>query len=524
VTTAEDLAGNDRIYRLESGGIVDMGAYEVTGSQMATFYVNKTNPTPAYPYATVASAATNIQDAVDQTRDGDTVQIYPGHYLATPITVDTDILIRGLTDANSGQRPLIDGRRAEHGLHINSLSCQIENLVITNATGGHGGGAYCSTCGPIFNHCSFVHNSAWAGGGLYAGTATNCLFENNMATMYGGATYSTRAHNCDFFNNRSDYAGGATAYSSTTDCLLTNNISKSNGGGAYLGETTQCVFRANSAGWYGGGTYSANATSCLMVENRAGWGGGIYKGIIQNCTAIENVATNSGGGIYSSNLIINCIAYYNTAPSKSDLVGDTNQIVSCCSPDAEGLPACTTNAPAFLDRSQGNYRLSFYSPCIDAGSTGSSIRTQKDLEGNPRVVNNTADIGAYEFQYLSTDDSDGDGMADDWEMKYWNGNANPTDDQDGDAYDNLHEYIAGTIPTNATSLLSITMIVGSDLEISWDPAHSDRSYWLEWTDSLTNSTWSRSSYPSHDTNPHFIDTDWTNHPNRFYRIAVEKDL
>ena len=66
-------------------------------------------------------------------------------------------------------------------------------------------------------------------------------------------------------------------------------------------------------------------------------------------------------------------------------------------------------------------------------------------------------------------------------------------------------------------------IVSSGRKVTWDPVVSQRSYWFEWTDSLTNSTWSRSPYSRSSSTPYFIDTDWTNHPNRFYRIAVEKN-
>jgi hypothetical protein len=46
-----------------------------------THYVDISNATPAAPYKSWATAATNIQDAVDTTVDGDVVLVSDGTYL-----------------------------------------------------------------------------------------------------------------------------------------------------------------------------------------------------------------------------------------------------------------------------------------------------------------------------------------------------------------------------------------------------------------------------------------------------------
>ena len=68
-----DLEGNARIV----GGIVDLGAFEF---QSPTHYVKTANSTPASPFGTWSSAATNIQDAIDAASSGDYVVVSNGVY------------------------------------------------------------------------------------------------------------------------------------------------------------------------------------------------------------------------------------------------------------------------------------------------------------------------------------------------------------------------------------------------------------------------------------------------------------
>ncbi len=122
-------------------------------------------------------------------------------------------------------------------------------------------------------------------------------------------------------------------------------------------------------------------------------------------------------------------------------------------------------------------------------------------------------------------DSDGDGMADTWELQHFNHPTNmpPGLDGDNDGASNVEEYIADTDPTLTSSRLQITGAVsGSDVQILTWPASSARRYSLQtnsditnpgsWTDLLTDVTPTNSMLSMIDSN--------SPQGGLFYRVGV----
>jgi hypothetical protein len=93
-----------------------------------------------------------------------------------------------------------------------------------------------------------------------------------------------------------------------------------------------------------------------------------------------------------------------------------------------------------------------------------------------------------------TVDSDADGLPDSWETLYFGGTSSieggPFADPDGDAINNLEEYLSGTNPTNRNSVLACNVLApqqGSGFSFTWSSA-SGAVYRIESRDSLASDT------------------------------------
>ncbi|MDY6954503.1 MAG: right-handed parallel beta-helix repeat-containing protein, partial [Thermodesulfobacteriota bacterium] len=204
------------------------------------------------------------------------------------------------------------------------------------------------------------------------------------------------------------------------------------GGGIYIGAKSVTyiynnTISDNSSDNFGGGgislwsgtiyygTYSYIFNN-LIVNNIATCsddscgGGGIYcrydTSQIYNNTIFENQAYR-GGGMYVvtyDNLppvVTNCIFWENKAIKGSEIQlesssGSSADITYC---DIMGGWLGKGNIdenPIFVSPENGDFHLTYSSPCIDLGND-LVITTSEDFEGDPRIAEETVDIGADEF-------------------------------------------------------------------------------------------------------------------------------
>jgi hypothetical protein len=297
----------------------------------------------------------------------------------------------------------------------------LRGFTITGgATTANGAGVYCNN-GTVLD-CVISNNAAAGeepcGGGVYginASLISNCVVSGNSVTGTGDPVFDHA------------WGGGIYAYqSSVIRCVVQSNQAtagnSARGAGLFCNSRVEsCLIRGNTAhgGAFalGGGVYSdvgGRLRNCLVAgnlaySNRGLWsggfsaeGGGVYffsGGTLQNCTITGNRVDgeySSGGGYHCgvSDSIVNSIIWGNAATARV-----TAEYFDF-EPNPDAPPAvdhsCIGENPGF---EAGSYRLDadLPSPCIDAGVTASWMKSAKDLDGNNRISNGKADIGAYEF-------------------------------------------------------------------------------------------------------------------------------
>lgn len=130
-------------------------------------------------------------------------------------------------------------------------------------------------------------------------------------------------------------------------------------------------------------------------------------------------------------------------------------------------------------------------------------------------------------QFRPLEDTDNDGLSDDWELRYFgstatcDGNADP----DGDGASNLNEFRAGTSPTNALSLLLMRSVApaGTGVSISWQTAGGRTN--VVQSASTPSGSFSDLSPPLlvpgiGDVLTDYTDSSITNSSARFYRVRT----
>jgi hypothetical protein len=466
--------------------------------------INSTNATP--PFTDWSTAATNIQDAVDAATAGDTVLVSNGVYQtgATFVsgldgTSNRVAVSKALTlqSVNGPQFTIIEGYQVPGTTNDTSA---VRCVYLANGA---------ALIGFTLTNGATVASSGGYGGGIWFETAlaSNCVVVGNAAGYNaGGAIAHGRATlvNCTLARNRARLAGGGAQGCVLVGCTLVGNFAGNTGGGSISGVLTNCAVIGNSAVSDGGGSYGEKLVNCTVAGNAA-FG--------------KNATNTAAGGVGNSSLCANCVVYFNTAPVWSNYY-DSPMSYSCTTPAAIG-PDNITNAPVFVDLANGDLHLQSNSPCINAGRN-SYITFSTDLDGNPRIVGGTVDMGAYEFQFPTSVISYA------WLQQY----GFPTDgsadyaDPDHDGMNNWQEWIAGTNPTNALSVLMMLAPSNavSGIAVPWQSV-SGITYFLQRSTNLAVQpafTSVQSNLVGQAGTTVFMDTKAIGGGPFFYRVGVQQ--
>jgi hypothetical protein len=253
-------------------------------------------------------------------------------------------------------------------------------------------------------------------------------------------------------------------------------------------------------------------------------GGGACYSTLNNCTITGNSAAEAGGGAFGSTLN-NCIAYYNTATDGANYLTDSftgyGSYNSCCTtPLPVSGTGNFTNPPVFVNASGSNLRLQSNSPCINTGNNAYASGTT-DLDGRPRIVGNTIDIGAYEFQPGIS------GLFIGWLAQFGlptDGSADYTD-PDGDGMNNWQEWRTGTNPNNASSVLRMLSPSNNlhGLNVTWQSV-SGATYFLDRSSNLGSQlafSTIQSNVAGQTGTTSYTDVTATNGGPYFYRVGVQ---
>ena len=262
-----------------------------------------------------------------------------------------------------------------------------DGFTLQNGNSGAGSGAYLCSNSRLENCKLLNNNSTGFGGGAYIIAAnydntivkfTNCLFDGNHGSLGGALCDMTGAH--------------------LLNCRFTNNSAMTKGGAYYI--------YANQ---------ESKIVNTIFDHNTANLGGAMYnKGKITviNCDIVDNQVVENGGGIYNESKYSK---FYNSIFWGNNIDGTPNQIYGTstfkyCAIQGgfegtniidlanENDGSESGNYPRFANPDNGDYYISAFSVCVNAGDNSVSGIAGPDFLGNQRIVNDIIDLGAIECQ------------------------------------------------------------------------------------------------------------------------------
>ncbi|VEP11439.1 hypothetical protein H1P_1040013 [Hyella patelloides LEGE 07179] len=372
---------------------------------MAIFYVNQ-NATGDNDGSSWINAYSDLQDALAVATANDEIWVADGTYKPTndgdrnsSFVIPSGVEIYGGFaggETNREQRNWINHSTILSG-NIGSENVQTDNsyhvVGISNTTNTTILDGFTISDGNADGGGSSGKND---GGGIYSfrdsnATLKNLIVSNNLATDDGGGFYyagggSPNLINVTFSNNFANDRGGAIYVFgdslSVENGLFIENESQS-GGAIALRDGTFNVAEILNSTFYNN---QANEGSAIIYSFNSSQGSGTLT--IENSIFSNNSGSDSNNQIVSGGRGTNIV---NNSIVEGGYDGSGTNII-----DAD---------PLFFDTENNDLRLRRNSPGVDAGNNNVVDETT-DIITNPRIFNDTVDIGAYEYGvFMSIDDT-----------------------------------------------------------------------------------------------------------------------
>ena len=328
------------------------------------------------------------------------------------------------------------GVQMYNGSQTYGATFEFDNCVIAENTGSQFGGmkfntyAYSTTNNIIVNNCDIVKNvasglNAKAGGILtqsndFDYVNTKCEWRILNSRIIDNTVYTT-ATTASADNNWPYIAGGVSAYTHTTHilgCVIANNSAISTEGIDVTGGVASYANGSNTSSSNTGNPVGRlYMTNCLVANNlaqttHANGTGGIRTtkvATIKNTVAWNNKRGSTISNTrWSTNFSVPYTYCASDANPTSDFAADSTNIVL----DTANLPIFVapsamvgaTTIATDLSNLTADWHIQPISPLIDAGDPNTAFIAYlpaTDMDGNPRIYNNIADIGAYECTQIT---------------------------------------------------------------------------------------------------------------------------
>lgn len=416
----------------------------------AAIFVDATNENPVWPYATWATAATNVQDVFDSLiTDGTTslsVTVANGSYTITEpyIVISYPIRIESLEGPDvTTIRAASSSTDARGHFRINHADVLVSGFTFSDAqidtwnTGDYGASSLRITAGVVSN-CVVSSAVTARSNGAVGVSGTGLLTHSVLRNCY--THRSTSSGSVVYGGGVTVGGGGVVQFCSITGCH-THGANGSGGGGAYVmegGVLRDCEI----LDCYGYGTHNGTVIGhggsvrqagglverCIIgdtvTEKRGGEAVRITGGTMRSCLVRGAVAGSEAQALYvDGGTVENCTVVtngYGTALASSVAAviaggGVTNAVFFANNGGDVTLSGGTIAFSRFAEAagSDGNisadpvlvmtggsskpiYSLANDSPCRNAGFRLPWSDDATDLAGNPRRVGRTVDMGCYE--------------------------------------------------------------------------------------------------------------------------------